>query len=63
MLAPLHAKALGALLFAVCTLSPVAWPGMAYADEAADFLAGRSRACVKYSLVAAQLNFLPVLIF
>jgi uncharacterized protein YjbI with pentapeptide repeats len=56
MLAPLHAMALGALLFAAGVLSPLAWPSMAHADETADFLAGRSRACVKCSLVAAQLK-------
>jgi len=33
MLAPLHAKALGALLVAAGALSPVAWPSVAYADE------------------------------
>ena len=54
MLVPLHVKALGVLLLAAGALSPAAWP--AYADEAADFLAGRSRACVKCALVAAQLK-------
>jgi uncharacterized protein YjbI with pentapeptide repeats len=50
MVLPLHVKALGVLLFVAGMTS------MAHADDAAHFLAGRSRACVKCLLVAAQLK-------